>query len=267
MDYLIFGTGDYFRRYIHWFRERNVIALIDNDKQKQGTIIEGYPVLSPEEAITMKYDAIVVLSFYLKEIKNQLVNLGVEEKQIYHFYDLHDLFEIDNVNNKKYNEANNINKKKILLLSHDLTLGGPSLALFHAAVILRNNGYDICYASMLDGELRQKLDDELIPVMVDRRLQICTMKELPWTWNYDLIICNTINYNVFLTERDTNIPVIWWLHDCSFYYEGLRANKLVNIDNTNMKFLSVGSIPRDAMNIFRPNEIIEDLIYGVSYDA
>ena len=236
------------------------VAILDNDKSKQGTVLDGYPIISPNDIAKYSFDALVVLSFYIKEMKSQLLELGVSEDKIYHFYDLRALFEKEQT--EAYGVA--IASKSILLLSHDLSLGGPALALFHAAETLKKSGYDVAFASMLDGDLRNRIEDAFIPVIIDHRLQISTMNELTWTQKYDLIICNTINFNVFLSERDNRIPVIWWLHDSSFFYEGIKSERLTNMDMTNMKVLSVGPVPQGAMMTYRDDVSIEDLIYGVS---
>lgn len=260
MRFVLFGTGDYYKRFRHWFADRNVVAILDNDAKKQGTEMDGHPVIAPENLVDIDYDAVVILSFYVTEMKKQLIGIGVETDKIFHFYDLHELFR----ESSKKESTVKKRVKSILLLSHDLTLGGPALALYHAAVILRKSGYEVVFASMLDGELRSKLEDSFIPVIIDERLQIGTMQELPWTERYDLIICNTINYNIFLSERDSGIPVIWWLHDSPFFYEGIKPGRLSGIDTENMKLLSVGPVPRDAMTKYKPNVMIGDLIYGVS---
>ncbi len=260
MKYVLFGTGDYYRRFRHWFEDREVVAVIDNDPEKQGRLLDGYPVLTPKEIVGIEYDAIVILSFYIADMKRQLMELGVVPEKIFHFYDLHELFLRENGCGSKVVSDG----KSILLLSHDLSLGGPALALYHAALVLKESGYEVMYASMLDGELRRKLEENFIPVVVDERLQLSTMSELPWTRQYDLIVCNTINYNIFLTERDEKIPVIWWLHDSPFFYEGIRPGRLSEINVKNMKLLSVGPVPRMAMNLYKPDVMIEDLIYGVS---
>lgn len=258
--YILFGTGDYYRRFRHWFIGKNVVAILDNDIKKQGSELDGWPVVSPESIAWLEYDAVIILSFYVTEMKKQLTWIGVPENKIYHFFDLHELalFEKE----EEFPECREA--KGILLLSHDLTLGGPALALYHAALTLKKAGYDVVYASMLDGELRSKLEESSIPVIIDKRLQICTMKELPWIKGFELIICNTINYNVFLSERDSEIPVIWWLHDSPFFYEGIKEERLLGIDTHNMKLLSVGPVPREAMAKYRSDVTIEDLIYGVS---
>lgn len=254
MKYILFGTGDYYKRYQPWFADKEVVAVIDNDKTKQGTIIDGYKIISPEELCNYSYDYVVILSFYVNEMKEQLLALGVPEDKVIHFFDLHDVFE----------KSENVNRKKVLLLSHDMTMGGPALALYNTALVLKKNGYSVTFGSMLDGELRHTLDRNFIPTVVDRRLQICTMNEIDWTWNYDLLICNTIGYHVFLTQRKTDIPVIWWLHDSEFFYQGVSEDRLSKISRENLKILSVGPVPARAIRNHMSGVCVEDLIYGVS---
>lgn len=260
MKYVLFGTGDYYKRFRHWFANREVVAILDNDVKKQGTTLDGHPVIAPECLSDYTYNAVVILSFYITEMKNQLLALGVDGQKIFHFYDLHELFQREQTDKMRDVRG----RKSILLLSHDLSLGGPALALYHAALTLKKSGYEVVYASMLDGELRGRLEDSFIPVIIDERLQIGTMDELAWTEKYDLILCNTINYHNFLSARDVRLPVIWWLHDSAFFYEGIRENKLKDIDDTNLKLLSVGTVPKNAMHRYKPGAVIEDLVYGVS---
>ena len=92
MKYVLFGTGDYYKRFKHWFNGRNVIAVLDNDPKKQGTIFDGYPVMAPTDINSIEYDAIVILSFYITEMKKQLIELGVAPERIFHFYDLQILY-------------------------------------------------------------------------------------------------------------------------------------------------------------------------------
>ncbi len=256
--YVLFGTGDYYKRYKLWLEQRNVVALLDNSVLKQDTYINGVPVISPQKINSIAYDVVVIMSFYVDEMREQLIKLGVEKEKIYHFYDLHDLFQKENPS--FFNEQ----VKKILLMSHDLALGGPSIALFNAAKVLKKQGYDVYLASMINGELSDAITKEGIPLIIDRRLQISTMNEIPWiNKSYDLIVCNTINYHVFLSDRDTSTPVIWWLHDARRYYDGIKKERLENLNIKNMKILSVGPVPANAINEFLPDIHIESLLYGV----
>lgn len=273
MKYLIFGTGDYYNRYKKWFAKEDVVALLDNAPNKQNTYLDGIQILSPQQGVQLSYDAVVVLSFYVKGMKRQLKELGVPEEKIYHFYDLHKLICLtENGSTAAYKKpiqyyggAENVEKDScILLLSHDLTLGGPAIALYHMARVLRAKGGLVVFASMLDGPLRDILLAERIPVVVDVNLQIETMCEAEWTSGFSRIVCNTINFHVFLSQRDTSIPVLWWLHDSAFFYDGVDQALLCGMDRKNLRLCSVGPIPREAIARFMPDMLIENLIYGVA---
>ncbi len=276
MKYLIFGTGDYYNRYKKWFAKEDIVALLDNAPHKQNTYIDNIQIVSPQQGVQLAYDAVVILSFYVKGMKRQLRELGVPEERIFHFYDLHKL--ICRAENgvtgayKKpiqyYGGAENREKASCtLLLSQDLTLGGPAIALFHMARVLRDKGDGVVFASMLDGPLRDILLAEGIPVIVDVNLQIETMREAGWTAGFSRIVCNTINYHVFLSKRDTQIPILWWLHDSPFFYDGVDRALLSGMERKNLRLCSVGPVPRAAMAPFMPDLEIENLIYGVVDEA
>jgi Glycosyltransferase len=271
MKFLLFGTGDYYERYKKWFLPEDTLALIDNSPEKQNTSIDGIQVLPPKEGLKLPYDAIIILSFYIKDMKAQLIKLGVKENKIYHFYDLHGLIYRKAIRQpiiyygdaRKLIDSEEKTGKKIVLLSTDLTLGGPAIALFHAACILSNKGFQVLYASMIDGPLREIVLSKNIPVIIDHNLQIETMKESGWLNSFSLVICNTINFYVLLSDRDTSIPVIWWLHDSAFFYDGVNREILRNIDGNNLLIVSVGSVPEKAFRGIRPEICVRQLIYGV----
>ncbi|MCI9381690.1 MAG: glycosyltransferase family 4 protein [Dorea sp.] len=266
MKFLLFGTGDYYNRYRIWFDRKDIAALIDNAEEKQGQYIDGIRVIPPKDISRYEYDAVVILSFYVQTMKTQLIDLGVEGNRIYHFFDLHDLIYHPGIRRKIncYGLQDCSESVKFLLLSNDLTLGGPALALYHAAQVLIKRGYQVVYGSMLDGPLRKILAGEGIPVIVDENLMIQTMDEAQWVRKYSLIICNTMNFHVFLSERDKRIPVAWWLHDALFFYDGVRQEVMDKLTQDNMAVWSVGPIPERAVKAFRPDFYVEDLIYGVT---
>lgn len=270
MKYLIFGTGEYYNRYKKWFAEEDIVAFLDNSPMKQGTCLDERPVVSPEQGIRMDYDAVMVLSVHVRAMKHQLIELGVPEDKIYHYYDLHDLICCDGSKKNgwykkdiQYYGTAESAKSGILLLSHDLELGGPALALYHMAGILKKNGKAIALASEIDGPLRTVMVEEGIPVTIDPNLQIETMKDAGWMDTYSLIVCNTMNFFRFLSERNTEIPVIWWLHDSLFFYDGVNREVMKKINTDHLKAVSVGPVPTKAIREFLPDLGCEELLYGV----
>lgn len=271
MKFLLFGTGDYYNRYKHWFARHEVVALLDNSFQKQHTMMDGAEILSPEDGIKLEYDRIVILSFYVKQMKEQLIRLGVSEERIVHFYDLHQVISWREtarpiryyLNAREILGTSESTVPKILLMSNELTLGGPPIALFHAAMILKKQGYEVVYSSMIDGPLKDILMKNGIPVMIDENLQLAVMRETKWVRSFSLILCNTLNFHVFLSDRDPSIPVIWWLHDARFFYDGVDRDVITKITEENLKTVSVGPIPAGAVHDFLPELKCEELLYGV----
>lgn len=266
MRYLLFGTGDCYERYKRWFQDEEVAALIDNSREKQGKELDGYQILSPEEGIQKEFDAVIILSFYVNEMRRQLEEAGVAREKIYHFYDLHQLIDVRKKKKAlmKYGDFGfEEKKKKILLLNQNLSIGGPAFTLFDCARILKKNGYRVVYGSMIDGPLKDKLLQEHIPVIIDENLLIGTMRDSEWIREYDLVFCNAINFYVFLSDRDTAVPMVWWLHDSEFFYEGVDRRVISRISAENLSVYAVGNVPKKALNAYMPGIGIGTLLYGV----
>lgn len=60
-----------------------IIAFVDNNSIKWNTYYEGIIILSPKQLLVQKFDYIVITSIYVKQIRMQLADLGVDEKIIY----------------------------------------------------------------------------------------------------------------------------------------------------------------------------------------
>lgn len=143
MKCLIFGTGEYYNRYKKWLAKEEVVALLDNSSAKQNTFIDGIEVLAPVDGVKFIFDAVIIMSFYVKSMKRQLMELGVQEEKIYHFYDLRKLINVKRNRQKIicYGVQREALKaeagKRFALLSTDLALGGTALALYHMALCLK----------------------------------------------------------------------------------------------------------------------------------
>lgn len=82
MKIVLFGTGDYYNKYKKWFAPGDIVALLDNNSDKAGLTLDGHPVLLPEKITDLYYDYIVILSVHEKEMRKQLIDLGVEDDKI-----------------------------------------------------------------------------------------------------------------------------------------------------------------------------------------
>lgn len=83
MQVVIFGTG---YQGMSYYLDTNdeVVAFADNSKEKQGKYVFDIPVISAEGLLRIRYDKICIASeYYYKEIKQQLLSLGIEESKIF----------------------------------------------------------------------------------------------------------------------------------------------------------------------------------------
>lgn len=268
MRIVVFGTGDYYQRYKKWLVEEQVIALIDNSVEKQGRLIDGIHVYAPEHISELSYECVLILSFCYTEMRNQLLELGVDEGCIYHFYSIRKIIEWKKQKKKliQYGMAERLvcsQKTNILLLSPELNNGGPAIALYYAALIFQKEGYNVLVASMIDGELRNQYLQMHIPVIIDSNLQVSVMEEEDWVNGFDLLLCNTLNFYVFLSKRNVEKPCIWWLHEVDFFYDGVDKKTLANVNFENLRIVAVGDLPKLALKKRRPDAIIENLLYCV----
>lgn len=77
---VIFGAGVYGMRALEQLKEETVAYFLDNDVQKQGTVIRDIPVISIEQFVPMKEQFHVwIASLYAESMAKQLRESGVTE--------------------------------------------------------------------------------------------------------------------------------------------------------------------------------------------
>lgn len=271
MQVLIFGTGDYYHRYKKWFNQENIIALLDNNKEKQHTKLDGHLILSPQDGVKLTYDRIYILSVYDKAMRQQLLDLGVSSDKVYNQFDLrrglHSSIRKKPLNilcmDHKFTTLCSESKQKILLLSYDLRLNGASMAALYAARALLQSGYDVVVGTSEGGEICQELLNLNIPVVVDANLQIETACDAEWIQQFSVVICNTMNYYQFLSMRNLSQYFIWWLHDSELFYDSLDKKILCSIVPDRLAVYAVGPVPRNAFQKYLPEISVHTLLYGI----
>jgi len=80
---IVFGASAGGRNYKEKQIDYEILAFVDNDKNKQGTTLERIPIIAPEYMEEYDYDYIVIASVFYKEIKHQLLNeMGIIPSEI-----------------------------------------------------------------------------------------------------------------------------------------------------------------------------------------
>lgn len=83
-DVYIFGAGQYLLRILNntYLSKCNVKGLIDNDKNKQGKVIDNLKIYSPEHILNYNGCIVVVSALYSKNIVEQIRHMGLTKNEI-----------------------------------------------------------------------------------------------------------------------------------------------------------------------------------------
>ena len=140
MRVLVFGTGKLYLKNREKFSEMEIVAFLDNDLKKQGTLLDGKMIDVPDHIAKYEYDFIVIVSVHYKEMREQLVKLGIERRVIIDAENKGDWENLRKV--KRYEwEENDVADRKVLLITHDFSLTGAPMVLYYAPKILKKSGY------------------------------------------------------------------------------------------------------------------------------
>ena len=246
MKIAVFGTGKYYSIYKKWFINVEIAAFLDNDKSKQGKLLDGVPIISPDEILTLKIDRIYIMSHYINEMCLQLKELGIPDEKIYYTYDLAELGfgpELE-MPVEIYSDTG---KTRILLISDDLKLNGAQYALFYTAQFLKKAGYEIVIASPVHGKMEENFKNNKIPTIIDERIMTGKLADLFWVQGFQLIFINTVTYYNLLLNRDLNVPVVWWLHEPECFVKKCLIEGLRKIDNENLHIIASGGVSKKAL--------------------
>lgn len=153
--------------------------------------------------------------------------------------------------------------KKVLILSHELSLTGAPIVLVQAAKILKHLGWTPVVISPTNGDVRADFEAAGIPVIICGNME----DDLTWTsfiGGFDLLLVNTIvPWPQIKLLGSMNIPVLWWLHDARFGYEIYLWKVLPNTVGNNIHIYSVSEYARKVLATFRPKYTSGLLAYGL----
>lgn len=88
---ILVGTGKVYSVFLHIYDKKKVeiVGLIDNNKSKQGKVIDGVKIYAPDEIKELDYDLVIITTAYVDEVKNQLTKLEIESEKIKNFYSIY----------------------------------------------------------------------------------------------------------------------------------------------------------------------------------
>lgn len=272
MRAFIFGTGKIYQTYRSKIDLTKIIGFLDNDINKQGNVLDGLKIQSPNIVLYTSFDKIYLCSAYYAEMFQQLKQLGVSIKQIIvvkHWRDIFGIHKISPIqicgNPFLLKRTLKESRKNILLISHQMDLTGAPIALFSMARVLKANGYGVVIATLERGPLITKILDMDIPVIIHDDLRYISLAEGNcWIKQFSLVIINTVVLWYLLREQHLPSPVIWWLHEMGKgNYSADCCDEIRRIQADNLSIYGVGPLAIKAYNTCVGGNRAKELLYGL----
>lgn len=213
MRVLVFGTGKLYLKNREKFSEMEIVAFLDNDLKKQGTLLDGKMIDVPDHIAKYEYDFIIIVSVHYKEMREQLVKLGIERRVIIDAENKGDWENLRKVKHYEW-EENDVADRKVLLITHDFSLTGAPMVLYYAAKILKKSGYGVFVYSKRDGMLKYDYLNNKISVSIFDDYNFTESAIQKYFSGYQIILANTVTlFHLVRSLEKVNTPVLWWLHE------------------------------------------------------
>ncbi|MCI8799495.1 MAG: glycosyltransferase family 4 protein [Lachnospiraceae bacterium] len=266
MKAVIFGTGMVYQRYKSFFLNVKILCFLDNDKNKWKTQIDGISIVAPDKIHDYEYDYIFLMSIHFKEMRKQLVQLGVPADKIIDQCHLGPFKYINQIRRYEVRNREKAYKKgKILLVSHAFNLSGAPVVLCWLAQILYKEGFSVEICAQDSGNT-----ENLLYQMIKQGITISLCSQIDLLdidkvcSNYDLIIVNTVTlYSIVQELSGKVIPVIWWLHEEEDVYRdrGIALQEIKTGENIHA--YAVGERAREAYSRYSTESSVDIMLYGM----
>ncbi len=114
-------------------------------------------------------------------------------------------------------QINEPQHKKILIISHELSLTGAPLILGDLAKQLKIQGFGVAIISPIHGPLQEELEKHGIEIIINSLILRDAREVIRYLENADLVLANTIlSWRAVYSAKSCVKPCIWWVHESQF---------------------------------------------------
>lgn len=270
MKVIFFGLGNFFKKIekdIKKIKDLTIIAFSDNKSEFFGNYIDNIKIVPPKEILNLQFDIIVITSIYVRIIKEQLSNLGIDKEKIVFWGDYWSSL-VSGIRHIYYpKEEQNKDCKNALIISEKLNYNGGTIAAIYAGKALQKKGYNVTLASS-DGNIKliQECTDSGIIISICPSIPYIKNKEIEWIKEFDIVLVNVLNMMPCASIISNYKPVVWWIHESvgvdqlmvDKYREFLSFDKLSKV-----QICAVSKIPQKLFNSNMQDRVDSILCYGI----
>lgn len=153
------------------------------------------------------------------------------------------------------------NKKKCLLISHELNLTGAPVALGYMAKAIENMGHLPIIISPHAGALCTQLVEENFPVFIYNGVyETDFIKRCVNLFDY-IIVSTNVGAPVIAQLNGSHIPVLWWIHEARASYHPEALASMPETLEKNIYVYCGGSYAQKLLKEYRPNYQAKELLY------
>lgn len=262
---IIFGLGNQYqtmKRYL-CMTNTKIVALVDNDPELIGTIVDGYAVESPEHVRRYSYDFIILMSDSALAMRHQMIGMGIEQKKLVHYRDY-----IGNFPQETPTIAIGEPEKRVLILSNDFGYHGGSVAGLSLARVLAHHGLKVTIAvPSADKRFLREISFPSIRVVLVENLGFLSSENLKWTDAYAYVFANTIEMVRCAVKLAEKHKVYLWLHESIDSYAGYEYWIDEIAKGIKRDYLHIGAVSDVAREnfekIYKTHTEVEILPYGI----
>lgn len=217
MRIIIFGTGQIYRENKERLdKEDEITAFLDNDRCKQGRLVDGIPVYAPEKIRDLSYDRIVIMSNHAVEMRSQLLEAGCAEDALRHY---HEYFAIKSPTVDAWDLTGEEGQKSCLFITSDADYHGGAMVAVYAVQELMRRGYRAVILAAAGNEaFVGEFHKKGVEIRIDSHLPYRKWEQLRWIMGFQKVIVNTYLMVLCALEISRHCPVSLWLHESDIIY-------------------------------------------------
>ena len=138
---------------------------------------------------------------------------------------------------------------RILFVTHQLSRTGAPIVLLDMIGVCLKEGCNVEVISLLDGELKSDIEQMGINVTIKDDFVNDWDNFRKYAEHFHAVVANTlITYQVIHVLNNSNVPVIWWLHEGEQYFEYFKTViPDFNCLGSNVHVYSVGHRVKDVV--------------------
>lgn len=263
MRLIIWGTGSYYKRYISFFKQEDILFFVESNVELQGKELDGKMICSPEAILSEEYDFIILLVKNNQSIKEWLHKKGINGGRVKDTSSLGDVLgsEIILTSRKTSLSAwlKEDTNKKIMVCIPGFTRTGVPVAAKDLCLLLKKIGIDVVLSGYGEGALIDDLTDTSIDYLTF--LEIHRQKSV---WGkiiaqFDaFVLCSTLMAEFGNSIYPSATQVLWWLHESDDrWYENID----LPTGKENIHYYGGGERVLRKFSEKYPNESMEKLLY------